>query len=65
MAWAARCGEQLIDLGNPLVGGQKLNPDGNSQGSTRGVAGYSINQAISDRRLKLQNRKFWMLPEGV
>ena len=40
MKWAAKCGDQLIDLGNPLMGGQKLSPDGNSQSSTRGVAGY-------------------------
>lgn len=45
MAWAAKCGDQLIDLGNPLMGGQKLLPDGDSQSSTRGVAGYSILQA--------------------
>ena len=45
MKWAAKCGDQLIDLGNPLMGGQKLSPDGNSQSSTRGVAGYSILQA--------------------
>ena len=45
MAWAAKCGDQLVDLGNPLMGGQKLSPDGNSQSSTRGVAGYSILQA--------------------
>ena len=47
MTWAARCGEKLLDLGNPLVGGQKLIPDGSSEGSTRGVSGYSILQAES------------------
>lgn len=47
MAWAAKCGDQLVDLGNPLMGGQKLLPDGNSLSSARGVVGYSILQAES------------------
>ena len=45
MAWAANCGDQLVDFGNPLVGGQKLHPDGNSEQSSRQVVGYSILQA--------------------
>jgi hypothetical protein len=45
MAWAAKCGDQLVDLGNPLAGGQKLIPNGNSESSARGVAGYSILEA--------------------
>jgi hypothetical protein len=45
MAWAAGCGDQLVDIVIPLVGGQKLLPGGNSQSSARGVAGYSILQA--------------------
>jgi hypothetical protein len=45
MAWAAKCGDQLVDLGNPLEGGQKLRPDGSSEQSGRQVVGYSILQA--------------------
>jgi len=45
MAWAEKCGNQLIDLGTPLMGGQKLSSDGSSEGSTRDVAGYSILEA--------------------
>lgn len=45
MAWAKKCGNQLIDLGSPLGGGQELNPDGSSKASSHGVAGYSVVQA--------------------
>lgn len=45
--WAKSCGESLIDFGNPLMGGQKLNADGTSVDSKKGVCGYSILQAES------------------
>ena len=45
MAWAEKCGSQLIDLGAPLVGGQELIPDGTSKASTKEVTGYSLLQA--------------------
>ena len=45
VAWAERCGDQLIDLGAPFFGGQKLRPDGTTQNSEREVSGYSILQA--------------------
>ncbi len=45
MAWAAKCGDQLVDLGAPLMGGQKLLPDGKIENSIREVAGYSVLQA--------------------
>ncbi len=45
MEWVEKCGDKLIDLGTPLMGGQKLLPDGKSVASERGVAGYSILQA--------------------
>ncbi len=44
MQWAQKCGDNLIDLGNPLGMGQKLSPD-SSEPSTRQVCGYSILQA--------------------
>ena len=40
--WAKKCGNNLVDLGNPLINGQTLKPDGNSVNSTNGVCGYSI-----------------------
>ena len=45
MAWAAKCGDQLVDMGLPLMGGQKLSPDGKSESSQRQVCGYSVLQA--------------------
>lgn len=45
MQWAEKCGDRLIDLGAPLVGGQKLNVNGTSSNSKRQVCGYSILQA--------------------
>jgi len=45
MTWAAKCGEQLVDMGTPLMGGLKLRPDGSSENSVREVTGYSVLQA--------------------
>lgn len=47
MAWAAKCGDQLIDLGTPLHSGQRIRPGGSSDQSTRQVTGYSMLQAES------------------
>ena len=47
MDWAAKCGDQLVDMGTPLMGGLKLNPDGSSMQSDREVTGYSVLQAES------------------
>ena len=44
MAWAAKCGDALVDFGTPLGSGQKLSKSGSSP-SDRGVIGYSILQA--------------------
>ncbi|WP_062310043.1 YciI family protein [Demequina rhizosphaerae] len=44
--WATSVGENLIDLGTPLSGGIRVDPDGVSA-STKEVAGYSIVQADS------------------
>ncbi len=44
MAWAERCGDALVDLGAPLMGGQKLTESGSSP-SAREVVGYSVLQA--------------------
>jgi len=45
MAWAEKCGSQLVDFGTPLMGGQTLSPDGRSSNSTKEVCGYSILEA--------------------
>ena len=47
MAWKEACGDALLDLGNPLVGGVKLSPDGSTSASIKEVTGYSILQAES------------------
>ncbi len=44
MAWAASCGDGLVDMGSPLGGGQKVSDSGSSP-SDREVVGYSILQA--------------------
>jgi hypothetical protein len=44
MAWAARCGSGLVDMGAPLAGGQKLSKSGSTD-SDRQVVGYSVLQA--------------------
>ena len=56
MAWASSCGDQLTDLGNPLIGGQKLLADGGSEMSAREVCGYSMLKAdnIEDAKTLLK-----------
>ena len=44
MAWVAKIGDGLVDLGTPLSGGQKLSKSGSSP-SDKDVTGYSILQA--------------------
>ena len=44
MAWVAKCGDGLVDLGTPPGGGQKLRKSGNSS-SDKNVVGCSILQA--------------------
>ena len=47
MAWAQKCGDHMVDLGTPLMGGQKLVVGGGTSASGRNVCGYSILQAKS------------------
>jgi hypothetical protein len=44
MAWAERCGPALVDMGNPLAGGQTVTKSG-TKASGRQVAGYSVLEA--------------------
>ena len=46
-AWKDKLGDQLVDFGAPLMGGQRLLPDGSSKDSTKEVTGYSIIKANS------------------
>ena len=46
MAWAAKCGDGLVDLGTPLANGSSVTPAGSSA-SSKDVTGYSILQAES------------------
>lgn len=45
MKWAAKCGDKLVDMGSPLMGGQTISQDGKSKHSTKEVTGYSVLQA--------------------
>lgn len=44
-AWSKKCGDKLVDLGAPLMGGQRVNPNGKSFASNKEVCGYSVLQA--------------------
>ncbi len=44
MAWAARCGDNLVDMGAPLRAGRKVTTSGSSP-SDKDVVGYSILEA--------------------
>ncbi len=52
MKWAKKCGDHLVDLGNPLANGQKLTTNGSSEKSQRQVCGYSILQAENMEEVK-------------
>ncbi len=45
MKWSQKCGDKLLDMGAPLMGGQALGTDGKSKNSSKEVTGYSILQA--------------------
>jgi len=44
MKWAEKCGDHLVDMGNPLGNGKEIIQSGTSS-SQKGIAGYSILQA--------------------
>lgn len=47
MIWAKKCGDQLIDMGAPLMNGIAVAPGLTSTASDKGVVGYSILAANS------------------
>jgi len=54
MEWAERCGDKLIDLGNPLVNALQINHGNSTEPGKREVAGYSFLEANNkDEALKL------------
>ena len=66
MAWKDSIGSSLVDFGAPLVGGQRLLPDGSTQPSTKEVSGYSILQAndIDAAKALLANHPHLKWTEG-
>ena len=47
MKWAKKCGDQLVEMGAPLMGGVNLKVTGSAVPSKWKVTGYSILQAES------------------
>lgn len=45
MIWAQKCGENLVDLGAPLMGGTVVESNGKNSNSQKEVTGYSILKA--------------------
>ncbi len=53
MAWAAKCGDKLVDMGSPLGNGMSVTESGASKADTT-VTGYSMLEADSlDDAVKL------------
>ena len=52
MQWNAKCGDHIVDLGAPLMGGQHLGTTGDWSGSEREVSGYSMLQGNSIDEVK-------------
>jgi len=42
MLWFKKCGDRLIDMGNPLLPGHQITPDGHMKDSDKNVMGYSV-----------------------
>lgn len=51
-AWKESIGDKLVDFGTPLMGGQRILPDGTMEDSTKDVTGYSIIQATDMEEAK-------------
>jgi hypothetical protein len=66
MIWAKKCGDKLVEMGAPLMGGQTLTRDGKSQDSNNGVNGYSILQAetMEEAKALLQGHPHLMWNAG-
>ena len=56
MAWAARCGDKLVDMGSPLGSGQRITSVGGAPSGTE-VTGYSSKEAIGENPRILSSGK--------
>ncbi len=45
-AWQEKLGENLLDMGSPLMPGTRITPDGGEESSAKEVTGFSIIQAV-------------------
>ncbi|MBO6517431.1 MAG: hypothetical protein JJ975_12865 [Bacteroidia bacterium] len=64
-AWKERLGDQLVDFGSPLMGGQRLLPGGATENSTKEVTGYSIIRAndMEEAKSLLQGHPHLNMPD--
>ena len=44
ISWFKKCGDKIVDAGNPLINGQKLSMNGELSNSDKDVTGYSVIQ---------------------
>ncbi len=52
MAWKESVGDKLVDFGAPLMGGQRILPDGTTEASSKEVTGYSMIEATDIEEAK-------------
>ena len=66
MDWAKKCGDSLVDLGTPLIDGQKLTKSGSSK-SDSSIRMYSILQAedMEGAKALLMDHPHLEWPEGA
>lgn len=66
MRWAERTGKKLLDLGAPLVNGQRLGYDGATANSNKDVTGYSVIEAetMDDAKAILKGHPHLLHPEA-
>ncbi len=63
MAWAAECGDALVDLGSPLGGGRTVTADGASASDSQ-AAGFSVLEAgsIEEATALVEGHPHFMTP---
>ena len=66
MTWMEKVGENMIDIGSPLMGGTKIKSDGSTEMSTKDVTGYSLIQAnnMDEAKTLLDGHPHLMWTEG-
>jgi len=65
-SWAKRCGDKLVDFGTPLMGGVRLNKDGSTNPSEKGVFGYSIlkTESLEDAKSLMEGHPHMAWSDG-